>query len=84
MLVHHRGAMTGNSFNYSYDKVRNRKNKTNRDGAHNYSYDTLNRFVEALNPLPSNPQESYVYDSQVEREISPRYREKQNHPSPPL
>ncbi len=35
---------------------------TNGDGAHNYTYDTLNRLVEALNPLPSNPQESYVYD----------------------
>ena len=34
----------------------------NGDGAHNYTYDTLNRLVDALNPLPSNPQESYVYD----------------------
>jgi len=60
MLVHHRGAMTGNSFNYSYDKVGNRKNKSNRDGAHHYTYDTLNGLVEALNPLPSNSQESYA------------------------
>ena len=30
--------------------------KTNRDGAHNYTYDPLKRLVEALNPLPSNPQ----------------------------
>jgi hypothetical protein len=36
--------------------------KSSRDGARNYSYDTLNRLVEALNPLPSNPQEGYVYD----------------------
>ena len=36
--------------------------ETNRDGAHNYTYDTLTRLVEALNPLPSNPQESYIYD----------------------
>lgn len=36
--------------------------KTERDGAHNCTDDTLNRLVEALNPLPSNPQESYVYD----------------------
>jgi len=34
----------------------------NRDGAHNYTYDTLNRLIEAVNPLPSNPQETYVYD----------------------
>ena len=36
--------------------------ETNRDGAHNYTYDTLTRLVEALNPLPSNPQESYIHD----------------------
>ena len=36
--------------------------KTTGDGAHNYTYDTLNRWVEALTPLPSNPQESYGYD----------------------
>jgi len=42
MLVHHRGALTVNSFNYSYDKVDNRKSKSNRDGALNYTHDTLN------------------------------------------
>jgi len=36
--------------------------KTTGDGARNYTYDTLNRLVEALNPLPSNPQESCDYD----------------------
>ncbi len=61
-LVHQLGTTTVNSFNYTYDKVGNRKSKTNRDGAHNYTYDTLNRLIDALNPLPSNPQESYVYD----------------------
>jgi RHS repeat-associated protein len=69
-LVHQLGATTVNSFNYTYDKVGNRKSKTNRDGAHNYTYDTLNRLVDALNPLPSNPQESYVYDSVGNRTTS--------------
>jgi len=36
--------------------------ETNGNGAPNFTNDTLNRLVEALNPLPSNPQESYVYD----------------------
>ena len=36
--------------------------ETIRDGAHNYTYDTLSRLVEALNPRPSNPRERYVYD----------------------
>jgi RHS repeat-associated protein len=69
-LVHQLGATTVNSFSYTYDKVGNRKSKTNRDGAHNYTYDTLNRLVDALNPLPSNPQESYVYDSVGNRTTS--------------
>jgi len=69
-LVHQFGTATVNSFNYTYDKVSNRKSKTNRDGAHNYTYDTLNRLVDALNPLPSNPQESYVYDSVGNRNSS--------------
>jgi len=42
--------------------VGNRKTKVNRDGSHNYTYDTLNRLVEAVNPLPSNPLESFTYD----------------------
>ena len=29
---------------------------------YDYTYDTLNQLVEALNPLPSNPQESCDYD----------------------
>ena len=40
----------------------NRKTKTDNNGTHNYTYDTLNRLVEAVNPLPSNPLESFTYD----------------------
>ncbi len=61
-LAHRLGATTINSFNYTYDKVGNRKSKVNRDGNHNYTYDTLNRLVEAINPLPTNPLEIYNYD----------------------
>jgi RHS repeat-associated protein len=61
-LAHKLGATTINSFNYTYDKVGNRKTKVNRDGNHNYTYDTLNRLVEAINPLPTNPLENYTYD----------------------
>jgi len=61
-LAHQLGATTINSFSYAYDRVGNRTSKINRDGAHNYTYDTLNRLTQAINPLPTNPQETYVYD----------------------
>jgi len=61
-LAHKLGATTVNSFTYTYDKVGNRKTKVNRDGTHNYTYDTLNRLVEAVNPLPTNLLETYNYD----------------------
>ncbi len=62
-LAHQLGAATINSFDYTYDRVANRKSTVNRDGTHNYTYDTLNRLTEAINPLPSNPLESFTYDS---------------------
>jgi RHS repeat-associated protein len=61
-LAHQLGATTINSFDYVYDRVGNRTSKTTRDGAHNYTYDTLNRLTQAMNPLPSNPLETYTYD----------------------
>jgi RHS repeat-associated protein len=61
-LKHQLGATIINSLDYTYDKVSNRKTKINRDGTHNYTYDTLNRLVEAINPLPANPLETYNYD----------------------
>ncbi len=36
--------------------------ETNGNGAPNFTYDTLNRLVEALNPLSSNRQVSCVFD----------------------
>ena len=40
----------------------NRTSKTSRDGAHDYTYDTLNRLTQVLNPLPTNPLETFNYD----------------------
>ena len=61
-LAHRLGATTVNSFSYSYDRVGNRKTKVDRNGSYNFTYDTLNRLTEAINPLPSNPLESFTYD----------------------
>jgi len=61
-LVHELGATTIDSFNYTYDKVGNRKTKADNNGTANYTYDTLNRLVQAINPIPTNPLESFTYD----------------------
>ena len=65
LLTHKLGATVINSFDYTtYDRVGNRKSMTNRDGLHSYTYDELNRLSEAINPLPSNPLESFtLYDA---------------------
>ena len=61
-LVHQLGVTTINSFTYTYDKVGNRKSKVDNSGTAGYTYDSLNRLVEATNPLPSNPLEEFTYD----------------------
>ena len=33
-----------------------------RNGTASYTYDTLNRLIEAVSPLPTNPLETYNYD----------------------
>ncbi len=48
---------------YTYDKVGNRQSKADTSGTANYSYDMLNRLVQAINPLPANPLENYAYDA---------------------
>src|SRR5262249_22046934 len=62
-IAHSLGATTINSFNYTYDKVGNRNSKADNNGTANYTYDALNRLVQAINPLPSNPLESFTYDA---------------------
>jgi len=62
-LVHQLGLNPPiNSFTYTYDKVGNRKTKADNNGTANYTYDTLNRLIQATNPLPTNPLESFTYD----------------------
>ncbi len=62
-IGHQLGAITINSFAYTYDRVGNRNSKSDNNGTANYSYDALNRLVQAMNPLPSNPLESFTYDA---------------------
>ena len=62
-LSHQLGASTIDSFTYAYDKVGNRQSKADTSGTANYSYDVLNRLVQATNPLPANPLENYGYDA---------------------
>lgn len=62
VLIHEHNLTTINSFNYTYDKVGNRKTKADNNGTANYTYDTLNRLVNATNPLPTNPLETFTYD----------------------
>jgi RHS repeat-associated protein len=61
-LAHQLGATTINSFAYTYDKVGNRKSKADSSGTANYTYDVLNRLTQAVNPLPTNPLETFNYD----------------------
>ncbi len=75
-LVHQLGATTVNSFTYTYDAVGNRKTKGDNNGVANYTYDALNRLVQATNPLPSNPLETYTYDP-----VGNRTNSNQNGPS---
>lgn len=44
-LAHQLSAATINSFDYSFDRVGNRKTKTDRNGTASYTYDTLNRLI---------------------------------------
>jgi len=62
-LSHQLGATTVDSIGYIYDNVGNRKSKADNNGTANYTYDTLNRLVQAINPLPGNPLENYAYDA---------------------
>jgi RHS repeat-associated protein len=61
-VVHQSGVNTINSSAYIYDKVGNRTSKTDNNGTAEYTYDELNRLVEAIKSLPSNPLETFTYD----------------------
>jgi RHS repeat-associated protein len=61
-LTHQRSGVTINAFTYTYDKVGNRQSKGDNAGIANYTYDVLNRLTQAVNPLPTNPLETFNYD----------------------
>ena len=61
-LTHQRSGVTVNSFVYTYDRVGNRNSKADNSGTANYTYDVLNRLTQAVNPLPTNPLETFNYD----------------------
>jgi len=61
-LTHQRSGVTVNSFAYTYDRVGNRNSKADNSGTANYTYDVLNRLTQAVNPLPTNPLETFNYD----------------------
>ena len=61
-LTHQRSGVTINAFAYTYDKVGNRQSKGDNAGIANYTYDVLNRLTHAVNPLPTNPLETFNYD----------------------
>jgi RHS repeat-associated protein len=67
-LVNKLGATTLSSFEYTYDKVGNRKMLDQQCSAItvasplSYMYDNLNRLIEAIRPLPANPLETFNYD----------------------
>ncbi len=61
---------------YTYDLNGNRISMIDPTGITTYTYDALNRLVEAVNPIPSNPLESFTYD-----EVGNRKDSNQNGPS---
>ena len=62
-LVHQLGLNPPiNSFTYTYDKIGNRETRADSSGTASYTYDTLNRLVQATNPIPTNPLETFTYD----------------------
>src|SRR5262249_719312 len=62
-IAHQLGATTINSFTYTYATLRNRTSNPDNNGTARYTYDALNRLVQAINPLPSNPLELFTYDA---------------------
>ena len=67
-LVHQLGATTISDFSYTYDKVGNRTSLDQQRSAVtvnpllSYTYDQLNRLVDATHPLPTDPLETFDYD----------------------
>ena len=48
---------------YTHDAVGNRTTTTDDHGSATYTYDPLQRLLEAIHPWPSTPLESFTYDA---------------------
>ena len=51
------------SYQYNYDKVGNRTSTIENTGTNNYVYDLLNRLASVTHPQPTNPAETFEYDT---------------------
>ena len=72
-LVHQLGPSTISDFTYIYNNVGNRTSLSQQRSAVivnpvlDYSYDELNRLVDAAHPLPGSPLETFDYDAMGNR-----------------
>jgi RHS repeat-associated protein len=67
-LTHAKGANTLADFQYQFNAVNNITQMTDSAGAHNYTYDPLDRLTTATHPSQSN--ESYTFDDVGNRTAS--------------
>jgi len=67
-LKHAKGVNTLADFQYQFDTVNNITQMTDGAGAHNYTYDSLDRLTTATHP--NQPNESYTYDDVGNRTAS--------------
>ncbi|MBI1748532.1 MAG: RHS repeat protein, partial [Acidobacteria bacterium] len=57
------GATAHLNFQYTYDRSGNIATKSELAGANVFTYDSLNRLINATHPQPFNPPENFTYDS---------------------
>jgi len=67
-LKHAKGLNTLADFQYQFSAVNNITQMTDGAGAHNYTYDSLDRLTAATHP--NQPNESYAYDDVGNRTAS--------------
>ena len=61
-INHLNGGAVLDYFHYTYDLAGNRTSMTRPEGAHEYTYDDLDRLTGATHPWPDLPSESFAYD----------------------
>jgi RHS repeat-associated protein len=67
-LTHAKGANTLADFQYQFNTVNDITQMTDGAGAHNYTYDSVDRLTAATHPIQTN--ESYTYDDVGNRTAS--------------